>query len=100
MVTSIGDHIKQLLDTLASYRRDNPELGKMSADRVDHGGLLADKQMARAMKHQTTLLLGRLGRGKTAGQTGASVVGGSPLDHRHQRREPGTLTWRCRDRLS
>src|SRR5450759_417258 len=62
LVTGIGDHIKQLLDTLSSYRRDNPDLSKMSTDRVDHGGLLTDKQMARAMKHQTTLLLGRLGR--------------------------------------
>ena len=43
-------------------RRDNAELGKVSPDRVNHRGLLADKQMARAMKHQTTLLLGRLGR--------------------------------------
>jgi hypothetical protein len=31
-------------------------------DRIHHCGLLADEQMARAMEHQTALLLGRLGR--------------------------------------
>src|SRR5277367_5727297 len=33
----------------------------MRADRIDHRGLLADEQMASAVKHQTTLLLRRLG---------------------------------------
>jgi len=33
------------LDTIASDRGDNPELAKMGADRIDHRGLLADKQM-------------------------------------------------------
>jgi hypothetical protein len=32
LVTSIRDHIKQLLDTLASNRRHDPELGQMGAD--------------------------------------------------------------------
>ena len=61
-VTCIGDDIEQLLDTLASDRRDDPELGKMGADRIDHRGLLADEEMARAVEHQAALLLGRLGR--------------------------------------
>jgi hypothetical protein len=30
-------------------------------DHINHRGLLADEQMARAIKHQATLLLGRLG---------------------------------------
>jgi hypothetical protein len=33
----------------------------MSADRIDHRGLLADEQMARAMEHQAALLLRGLG---------------------------------------
>src|SRR5664279_2249813 len=33
----------------------------MGSDYIDHRGLLADEQMARAMEHQATLLLGRLG---------------------------------------
>ena len=33
----------------------------MSPDRIDHRSLLADEQMARAVEHQTALLLGRLG---------------------------------------
>src|SRR5258708_1962035 len=34
----------------------------MGADRVDHRSLLANEEMARAVKRQATLLLGRLGR--------------------------------------
>ena len=34
----------------------------MGADRIDHRGLLADEQMARAMERQAALLLGCLGR--------------------------------------
>jgi hypothetical protein len=33
-----------LLDTMASDRRDDPELGKMGANGIDHRGLLADEQ--------------------------------------------------------
>ena len=61
MVTSIGDDIKQLFNTFASHRGYDPELGQMSADGVAYRGLLADKEMARAMQHQAALLLGRLG---------------------------------------
>ena len=52
IVIRIGDDVEQLLDTVAADRRDNSELGKMRADGIDHGGLLADKEMARAMEHQ------------------------------------------------
>jgi NADH:ubiquinone oxidoreductase subunit E len=30
------------------YRRNDPELGQMGADRIDHRGLLADKEMTGA----------------------------------------------------
>ena len=36
LVTWIGDDIEQFLDTIASDRSDNSELGKMGADRIDH----------------------------------------------------------------
>ena len=62
LVIWIGNDIEQLLDTIASDRRNDPKLGKMGPDRIDHRSLLADEQMARAMQHQTALLLGRLGR--------------------------------------
>ena len=62
LVTWIGDDTEQFLDTIAPDRCDDPELGKMGADRIDHRGLLADEQMARAVEHQAALLLGRLGR--------------------------------------
>ena len=37
-------------------------LRKMCADRIDHCGLLANEQMARAVEHQAALPLERLGR--------------------------------------
>src|SRR5664279_5510854 len=37
------------------------DLGKMGPDCIDHRGLLTDEQMARAVQHQTALLLGGLG---------------------------------------
>jgi hypothetical protein len=50
-VTCIGDDIEQLFKTIASDRCNNAKLGKMGTDRVDHCGLLANKQVPRAMKH-------------------------------------------------
>ena len=43
LVVWIGDDIEQLLDTVAPDRCNNPELGKMGADRIDHRSLLADE---------------------------------------------------------
>jgi hypothetical protein len=63
-VRCIGDDLQKLLNTSAPNRGDNPELGKISSDRVDDGGLLADEEMARSMQHQAALLLDRLGRHK------------------------------------
>jgi hypothetical protein len=61
-VLCIGDNFEQLLHTIASNRRNDPELGKVCADRIDDGGLLADEEMPGTMKRQTALLFGRLGR--------------------------------------
>ena len=38
-------------------RCNDPELGKMGPDCINHRGLLTDKQMSRAVQHQATLLL-------------------------------------------
>ena len=38
-----SDDIEQPLDTVAPDRCNNPELGKMGADRIDHRSLLADE---------------------------------------------------------
>jgi hypothetical protein len=62
LVSWIGDDIEQRLDTLASNRSDDPELGKVGPDHIDHRSLLANEQMPRAMERQATLLFGRLGR--------------------------------------
>ena len=62
LVVWIGDDIEQFLDAMTPDRRDDPELSKMSADRIDHGSLLTNKQVARAVEHQAALLLGGLGR--------------------------------------
>ena len=62
LVIGIGGNTEQLLDTIASDRRDDPKLCKMGANGVDHCGLLADEEMARTMEHQAALLLGGLRR--------------------------------------
>src|SRR5215510_5103553 len=62
MVGPIGDDFQQLLDAPAPDGGDNPELGKIGADRVDNSCLLADEEMASSMKHQAALLLDRFGR--------------------------------------
>src|SRR5277367_2335733 len=61
-VLCIGDNLEQPLDTIATDWRDDPELGKVRADRIDDRSLLTDEEMPGAMKGQTALLLGRLGR--------------------------------------
>ena len=47
LVTWISDDIEQFLNSLASDRSNDPELGKMRPDHIDHRSLLADEQMAR-----------------------------------------------------
>src|SRR6202051_5363474 len=64
LVIRIGYDIEQLLDTVAPDWCNDPELGKMGPDRIDHRGLLTDEQMAGAVEHQAALLLGGLGRYK------------------------------------
>ena len=59
-VARVGNNLEQLHHPLAPDRRNNAQLGKVSSDRINHRGLLADEQMACAMKHQATLLLGVL----------------------------------------
>jgi 2-polyprenyl-6-methoxyphenol hydroxylase-like FAD-dependent oxidoreductase len=49
LVVWIGHDIEQLIDTVASNRRNDPELGKIGPDGIDHRGLLTDEQMARAV---------------------------------------------------
>ena len=36
LIIRIGGNTEQLLDTIASDWRDDPELGKVRADRIDH----------------------------------------------------------------
>jgi hypothetical protein len=50
-VARIGNNMQQVPWPLTPDRRDNAELGKVSSDRINHRGLLADKQMAYAVKH-------------------------------------------------
>jgi len=51
-VARVGNNMQQFRDSFTPYRRDNAELGKVSSDRINHRGLLADEQMACAVKHQ------------------------------------------------
>ncbi len=50
------------MTAIAPDRCYDSKLGKMSADRIEHRGLLANEKMACAMEHQAALLFGRLGR--------------------------------------
>ena len=43
LVTCVSDDPEQFLNTIATDRRDDPELGKMGTDRIDHRGLLTDE---------------------------------------------------------
>ena len=61
IIIRIGDDIEQLLHTVAADRRDDPELGEMGPDRINHRGLLPNEKVTRAMEHEAALLLGRLG---------------------------------------
>src|SRR5258705_4968589 len=60
-VARVGNNMQQFHDTFTPDRRDNAELGKVSSDRINHRGLLADEQVAGAVEHQATLLFGGLG---------------------------------------
>ena len=42
-ITGIADDTEQLFDPIAADRGNDPKLGKMRADRVDHRSLLTDQ---------------------------------------------------------
>src|SRR5258706_483237 len=44
LVVWIGDDIEQLPHTVTPDRRNDPELGKMGPDCIDHRGLLTDER--------------------------------------------------------
>jgi hypothetical protein len=56
-VARVGNNMQQFRNSFTPDRRDNAELGKVSPDRINHRGLLADEQMACAVKRQAALLL-------------------------------------------
>src|SRR5256714_5408860 len=62
LVVRVGNNMQQFRDPFTPDWCDNAELGEVRPDRINHCDLLADEQMARAVKHQATLLLRRLGR--------------------------------------
>ena len=58
----IRDDRGKLRETFASRLRNEPELGKMSSERIGQLRAMADKKIPRAMQHQQGLLIGRLDR--------------------------------------
>ena len=80
-VTRVGNNVEQFGDSFAPDRGDNAELGKVSPDRIDHRGLLANKQMPCAVKHQAALLLRRLGGHKPHVGSGDSLTDGLCVSH-------------------
>src|SRR5258708_26096351 len=80
-VARVGNNMQQFHDTFTPDRRDNAELGKVSADRINHCGLLADEQMAGAVKHQAALLLGCLCRHKPHIGSGDRLANSLSVSH-------------------
>ena len=80
-VARVGNNMEQFRDSFAPDRRDNAELSEVGSDRINHRGLLADKQMARAMKHQATLLLRGLGWHKPHGGSGDGFTNRLSIGH-------------------
>ena len=50
-VARVGNNMQQFRDPFTPDRRDNAELGEVRSGQINHSGLLADKQMACAVKH-------------------------------------------------
>ena len=49
---ALANKIARMAWAMMPNRCDDAKFGKMRADRIDYGGLLADKKMARAMEHR------------------------------------------------
>jgi hypothetical protein len=80
---------------MASDWCDDPELGQMRADGIDHRGLLADKQVTRTVQRQAALLLWCLGRDEPHVRPGDRLARRSyAASHRASHNETD-----CRDRL-
>src|SRR5712675_3202650 len=75
-VTRVGNNVEQFGDSFAPDWRDDAKFGKVSPDRINHRGLLANKQMPCAVKHQAALLLRRLGGHKPHVGSGDSLTDG------------------------
>src|ERR1019366_5085155 len=58
-VARVGNNM-QFGHSFAPDRSDNAKLDEVRSDRINHSRLLADEQMACAVKHQAALLLRRL----------------------------------------
>ena len=99
----VGNNLEQFSNSFASDWSDNAEFGKVSPDRINHRRLLANEQMACAVKHQATLLLRCLGWHEPhvgsgdglADRLGVSHVVLLPFDvrlHVGRRRQPNGVT--------
>jgi hypothetical protein len=53
--TAAGHDADKLFHSFTSNRCDDAKFGKMRADRIDYGRLLADEKMARAVEHYKQL---------------------------------------------
>src|SRR5258708_38918961 len=74
LVVRVRHNMQQFRNPFAPDWRDNAELGEVRADRVNHGGLLADEQMAGGVERQAALLLRRLGWHETQVCSGGGLT--------------------------
>src|SRR3981081_3962134 len=80
-VAWVGNNMQKFRNPFAPDRRDNAKFGKVSPERINHRGLLANKQMPCAVKHQAALLLRRLGGHKPHVGSGDSLTDGLCVSH-------------------
>src|SRR5262245_193054 len=57
IVLRVSNDLEQLARSIASFRRDDAELGQMPADRIRQHRSLTDQKLPAAMQHQARLLL-------------------------------------------
>src|SRR5215471_6941896 len=65
IIVLVSDDLEQLCRAIATFRRDNAELGHVPTDRVRQHGSLTDQKPPAAMQQQAGLLLFGLRRRKS-----------------------------------
>src|SRR5271168_1456386 len=74
LVETVGSHALQAIGMLRALRRDEADLGKMTAQSIERRRTLAGEQLARPMAHQRGLVLDRTHRHEPLARTTHRLV--------------------------